>query len=66
MYRLIASGQLVGQSQLSFLREVGKPELAILFIKDPQTRFILALEANDLAAASEAAQQLNDQESWIR
>ena len=56
----------MGQSQLSFLREVGKPELAILFIKDPQTRFSLALEANDLAAASEAAQQLNDQESWIR
>ena len=56
----------MGQSQLSFLREVGKPELAILFIKDPPTRFTLALEANNLEAALEAAQQLNDQESWIR
>ena len=35
---LILSGQLLGQSQLQFLREVGKPELALGFIKDPQSR----------------------------
>ena len=64
--RLIASGKLLGQSQLSFLRDVGKPELAIMFIKDPQTRFGLALEANDLNAAYDAAKSLDFADSWIR
>lgn len=64
--RLIASGKLLGQSQLSFLRDVGKPELAIMFIKDPQTRFGLALEANDLDAAFDAAKNLDSADSWIR
>ena len=64
--RLIASGKLLGQSQLSFLRDVGMPELAIMFIKDPQTRFSLALEANDLNAAFDAAKTLDSADSWIR
>ena len=56
----------MGQSQLSFLRDVGMPELAIMFIKDPQTRFSLALEANNLDAAYEAAKSLESADSWIR
>ena len=42
------------------------PELAIMFIKDPRTRFSLALEANDLNAAFDAAKSLDSADSWIR
>ena len=51
---------------MQFLRDVGKPELALGFIKDPQSRFSLALEANDLSSASEAASQMDCQEVWMR
>ena len=64
--RLILSGQMIGQSQLQFLREVGKPELALGFIKDPTSRFSLALEANDLDSALEAAHLLDNVDAWSR
>ena len=57
---------MLGQSQLQFLREVGQPQLALGFIKDPQSRFSLALEANDLSSASEAASKLDCPEAWMK
>ena len=64
--RLISSGQIIGQSQLQFLREVGRPELALGFIKDPASRCLLALESNHLEAAFAAAGEVNDEETWLR
>ena len=64
--RLIASGQIIGQSQLQFLREVGRPELALGFIKDPLSRCLLALESNNLEAAFLAAGQVNEESIWLK
>eukprot|EP00092_Neocalanus_flemingeri_P036104 GFUD01039308.1.p1 GENE.GFUD01039308.1~~GFUD01039308.1.p1 ORF type:complete len:712 (+),score=283.13 GFUD01039308.1:109-2136(+) len=61
---LIASGQLVGQSQLQFLRSVGRPELALSFIRDPLSIFCLAMESNDLSSALAAAKTVDTQDTW--
>ena len=36
------------------------------FIKDPQSRCLLALESNDLEAAFGAAEELNEEAAWLQ
>jgi len=60
---LVQSGQLLGQSLLQFLREESRPGLALNFIRDPVSRFWLAMEDNDLLAASDSLSQVNPDDS---
>ena len=66
MMSLINSGKVMGQSMLQFLRSAGRPELALSFIKDPMSRFCLALEPNNITAAMDAAKILDTAEAWDR
>merc|ERR1719369_1704770 len=64
MMSLIHSGKVMGQSMLQFLRSAGRPDLALSFIGDPLSRFMLAVEANNLAAAMDAAMILDTSQAW--
>jgi len=64
MMSLIHSGKVMGQSMLQFLRSSGRPDLALSFISDPLSRFSLAVEANNLSAAMDAAMILDTSQAW--
>merc|ERR1712176_1232978 len=42
----------------------GYPEVALHFVKDPKTRFNLAVECGNIEVAMSAAQQLDDPAVW--
>ena len=62
--RIIQTSSLVGQSIIGYLRKKGYAEVALHFVKDPATRFELALESGHLDAASEAAVALDSASIW--
>lgn len=61
---LIANSNLVGQAIIAYLREKGHAAIALQFVKDPSSRFDLALECINLEVAWEAAEALNSQATW--
>lgn len=61
---LIANSNLVGQSIIAYLREKGHAAIALQFVKDPSSRFDLALECANLQVAWDAAQSLNSPQIW--
>lgn len=63
---LIANANLVGQAIIAYLREKGHAAIALQFVKDPTSRFELALECLDLNLALEAAQALDSSAIWNR
>lgn len=52
------------RAEISFLVKKGHPGLALKFVKDPETRFPLALQAYDIDSALEAAISINDKRCW--
>lgn len=52
------------RAEISFLVKKGHPGLALKFVKDPRTRFPLALQAYDIDAALKAAIQIDDKRYW--
>lgn len=63
---IIQNSNLVGQAVIAYLRDKGHAEIALQFVKDPSSRFDLAIECCDLSTALEAAQALNDSSIWNR
>lgn len=61
---LIANSNLVGQSIIVYLREKGHAAIALQFVKDPSSRFDLALECANLQIAWEAAEALQSPQIW--
>lgn len=61
---LIANSNLVGQAIIAYLREKGHSAIALQFVKDPSSRFDLALECANLDVAWEAAESLNCPTVW--
>lgn len=55
---LIAHSNLCGRALVKYLQEKGYPEVALHFVKEPKTRFELALACGNLEAAMESAFQL--------
>ena len=47
-----------------YLQKKGYPEVALHFVKDPKTRFNLAVECGNIEVAMSAAQQLDDPVVW--
>lgn len=62
--QIIRNSNLVGQSVIAYLREKGYAEVALHFVKDPRTRFDLALECGQLSIAVEMAKSLDQEECW--
>lgn len=62
--RLACSGDMVGESMLKFLKEVGRADIAVFFVKDPFVRFSLAVELHDLDLAVDSAHQLDSKDHW--
>lgn len=52
------------RAEISFLVKKGHPGLALKFVKDPATRFPLALQAFSIDDALEVAIQLDDKRCW--
>jgi coatomer protein complex subunit alpha (xenin) len=63
---LIANSNLAGQAIIAFLREKGHAATALQFVKDPSSRFELAVECLQLEEAISAAEQLNSPTVWNR
>ncbi|KAJ3382907.1 hypothetical protein HDU92_004501, partial [Lobulomyces angularis] len=63
---IIRTSNLVGQSIIAYLEKKGYPEVALQFVKDPKTRFELALECGNIEVALETAKTLDNEECWGR
>jgi len=62
--QLIANSNLVGQAIIAYLREKGHAAIALQFVKDPRSRFDLALECLNLEVAWKAAEVLDSPKIW--
>jgi coatomer protein complex subunit alpha (xenin) len=63
MIEIISSGALIGQAIISYLRKKGYPQIALKYVKDPITRFELALECLDTKTALDILLTLTSQKS---
>jgi coatomer protein complex subunit alpha (xenin) len=63
---IIQTSKLVGQSIISYLQKKGCPQVALQFVKDPTTRFELALECDNIETATEVAKVLDTPGCWER
>lgn len=64
--RMINNSNLVGQNIIAYLQKKGYPEVALGFVRDPETRFDLALECGNLTVALEEAEKINNNHIWER
>jgi len=62
--QIIRTSNLVGQSIIAYLQKKGYSEIAMHFVKDPKTRFELALECGNIEIATECAKQIDHDEVW--
>lgn len=61
---ILKTAKLCSESIIDYLVSKGHPEVAIVFVQDPLSRFRLGLASGDLKVAVEAAAQLNDPAIW--
>lgn len=66
MVKIISSGVLIGQSVISYLHKNGYPQLALKYVKEPITRFELALECADMQTALDLAKTIDKEHCWKR
>jgi coatomer protein complex subunit alpha (xenin) len=64
--KMIKGNALCGQSIISYLQSKGFPEVALHFVRDERTRFNLAIECGNIEVALQAAQELDDKDTWYR
>ncbi|KNC53867.1 coatomer protein complex [Thecamonas trahens ATCC 50062] len=62
--RIIESARLLGKSIVAYLQRKGFPEVALYFVKDPNTRFSLALECGNIEVALECAKTVESVDMW--
>ena len=63
---LIQTSNLMGQSIIGYLQKKGYPEIALQFVKDPKTRFDLAIECGNIDAALEMAKEIDKEQYWTK
>ena len=66
VFKMIKSNKLIGQSIIAYLRRKGYSEIAVQFVKDPLTKFELALECGDLKVGLETAMIMDSLKQWPR
>lgn len=59
---MVKHSRLCGRAIVAYLQTKGFPEVALHFVRDPQTRFRLALACGNIEAAMESAFSLEQQE----
>ena len=64
--QIIKTCRLVGESIIAYLQQKGYPEIALHFVEDSKTKFLLALECGDLDIAYTCAEELKDDDSWLK
>ncbi|KAI8140852.1 coatomer protein alpha subunit [Fennellomyces sp. T-0311] len=63
---IIRNSNLVGQSIIAYLQKKGYPEIALHFVRDPRTRFELALECGNLDIAVDTAKSIDQPDCWSK
>ncbi|KAJ1922602.1 hypothetical protein IWQ60_006417 [Tieghemiomyces parasiticus] len=63
---IIRRSNLVGQSIIAYLQKKGYPEIALNFVKEPASRFELAVACGNLDIALETAKVLDKETYWIK
>eukprot|EP00538_Stauroneis_constricta_P012498 CAMPEP_0119547178 /NCGR_PEP_ID=MMETSP1352-20130426/1369_1 /TAXON_ID=265584 /ORGANISM="Stauroneis constricta, Strain CCMP1120" /LENGTH=1280 /DNA_ID=CAMNT_0007592035 /DNA_START=107 /DNA_END=3949 /DNA_ORIENTATION=- len=58
---MVKNSKLCGRAIVAYLQSKGFPEVALHFVRDPKTRFRLALACGDIEAAMESAFALEQQ-----
>ncbi|CDJ39209.1 coatomer alpha subunit, putative [Eimeria tenella] len=61
---LVRYGGLCGNSLIGYLKEKGYSEVALEFLSDRKSKFLMALEVGRMDEALEAAKALNDKAGW--
>ena len=64
VHTIINEGNLVGQAIIKYLQQHHHQSIALEFVKDPPTRFELAIESNDLQIALQVCEKLNTPFYW--
>jgi coatomer protein complex subunit alpha (xenin) len=59
---MVKHSRLCGRAIVAYLQSKGFPEVALHFVRDPQTRFRLALACGNIEAAMESAFSLEQQQ----
>ena len=60
---MVRHSRLCGKSIVAYLQSKGFPEVALHFVRDPKTRFKLALACGNIEAAMESAFSLEQSTS---
>ncbi|KAI8910981.1 coatomer WD associated region-domain-containing protein [Gorgonomyces haynaldii] len=66
VFHIIKTSNLVGQSIIGYLQKKGYPEIALQFVKDPKTRYDLALQCGNIEVALEMAKVIELPEYWSK
>ena len=61
---LIKTSNLMGQAIIAYLQKMGYPEIAMHFVRDEKTRFMLSLECGNLEVALDTAKTMDKPEYW--
>eukprot|EP00775_Hariotina_reticulata_P004965 gene4965-5206_t len=63
---MIKSSALCGSAIIAYLQAKGYPEVALHFVADEATRFNLALQCGNIEVALQAAQALDNKDTWYK
>ncbi|CDJ35265.1 coatomer alpha subunit, putative [Eimeria mitis] len=61
---LVRHGNLCGNALIGYLKEKGYSEIALEFLSDCKSKFLMSLEVGRMDEALEAAKALNDKAGW--
>jgi coatomer protein complex subunit alpha (xenin) len=64
VFNMIETSNLMGQAIIGYLQKKGFPDIALQFVKDPKTRFDLAIECGNIDAAFEMAKEIDKEQYW--
>jgi len=59
-------GQLSGNSVIQYLKEENCADIALLFEKDPKTRFSLALSSGNIQEAFKNATEIKEKDTYLQ
>lgn len=64
--KILKKGQLSGNSVIQYLKEENCADIALLFEKDPKTRFSLALSSGNIQEAFKNAAEIKEKDTYLQ
>jgi coatomer subunit alpha len=64
--KILKKGQLSGNSVIQYLKEENCADIALLFEKDPKTRFSLALSSGNIQEAYKNATEIKEKDTYLQ